>query len=321
MKSYELQSGDHMPALGLGTWQAEPGEVGRAVREAIRIGYRHFDCAPAYRNEAEIGAALNAAIGDGEVSREELWITSKLWNSDHLRDDVKPALEKTLADLQTHYLDLYLVHWPIAFKPGIDFPTGPEDYLSLEEAPLAATWAGMEEVLEAGLCRNIGVSNFTESKINRLLEAGQQMPAVNQIELHPLFQQKDLLQWCGNHGIVLTAYSPLGSGGRPEEMRNPDEPRPLEHPVIRKIASKHDFGPAQVLISWAIQRGTSVIPKAVRDEHLRANFEAAGLELDDEDMAAINALDNEEPGSQERIVTGDFFCPPGSPYTTAWLWA
>lgn len=316
MKTYELHSGEHMPALGLGTWKSEAGEVGAAVREAIRMGYRHFDCAPAYQNEAEIGAAISAAIDDGEVSREQLWITSKLWNNRHLRDDVKPALEKTLADLQTDYLDLFLMHWPIAFKPGVLYPSGPEEFLSLEEAPLSATWAAMADTREQGLCRNIGVSNFSESKINRLLEEGLSTPAVNQVELHPILQQNGLLQWCDNHGIILTAYSPLGSTDRPERLRNANEPQPLENELIQKIASKHALTPAQVLIAWAIQRGTSVIPKSVSKDHLRANFEAAQVRLDEEDMLAIRELD-----SGERIVNGEFFCPPGGPYTTAWLWA
>lgn len=316
MKNYELHTGDRMPALGLGTWKSVPGAVGKAVREAIRIGYRHFDCAPAYENEAEIGKAIKAAIADGEVAREELWITSKLWNSRHLSDDVRPALEKTVADLQIDYVDLFLMHWPIAFKPGVFYPSGPGEFLSLDDAPLSATWAAMADTRDQGLCRNIGVSNFSESKINGLLEEGLSTPAVNQVELHPMLQQRGLLQWCDNHGIVLTAYSPLGSTDRPERLQSKDEPRPLENGVIREIASKHGLGPGQVLIAWAIQRGTSTIPKSVSSEHLRANFEAARVQLSEEDMAAIAELD-----SNERIVKGDFFCPPGGPYTTAWLWA
>ncbi|MGB5586644.1 MAG: aldo/keto reductase, partial [Gammaproteobacteria bacterium] len=156
MKTFSVANGSTMPALGLGTWKSDPGIVSSVVREAIGIGYRHFDCAPIYGNEAEIGQAINAAIRAGDVRREELWITSKLWNSDHARADVGPAIERTLRDLNLEYLDLYLIHWPVAFRPGISFPQEPAEYLSASQAPISQTWAGMEQIASRGLCRTIG---------------------------------------------------------------------------------------------------------------------------------------------------------------------
>jgi len=146
-----------MPALGLGTWKSDPGEVYKAVREAIKMGYRHIDCAMIYQNEAEIGQAFSDAFKDGDVKREELWITSKLWNNAHIKDDVQPALENTLKDLQLDYLDLYLIHWPVALKPGVGFPSSEDDFLSLKEVPTAVTWSGMEECKKVGLAKHIGV--------------------------------------------------------------------------------------------------------------------------------------------------------------------
>ncbi|KPK56776.1 MAG: aldo/keto reductase [Gammaproteobacteria bacterium] len=315
MNYFDLPDGNRMPALGLGTWKSEPGVVGGVVREAIRTGYRHFDCAPIYGNEAEIGEAVQASITAGEVSREELWITSKLWNFNHLRADVVPGLKNTLSDLRLDYLDLFLVHWPVAHKPGVVFPETPDGFLSLEEAPLAETWAGMEEACNAGLCRHIGVSNFSVRKISGLLETASIRPAANQVECHPYFPQRELLRYCQAHDIILTAYSPLGSGDRPARIKREDEPVLLEDPVILEIAERHKLTPGQVLIAWALHRGTSVIPKSSNPGRLKENFAAASVELDDEAMAEIDGLDRDY-----RYVDGSFWCPPGSPYTLEELW-
>ncbi len=158
--------------LGLGTWNAPPGEVGQAVHAALRLGYRHIDCAAIYGNEAEIGAALQAAIDEGVVTREQLWITSKLWNNAHAPEAVEPALKQTLADLRLDHLDLYLIHWPVAFRPGVRMPETAEDLIALEELPLAATWAAMEAAVEKGLCRHIGVSNFGLATLGGAAGAG-----------------------------------------------------------------------------------------------------------------------------------------------------
>jgi alcohol dehydrogenase (NADP+) len=315
MKAFDFDNGGTMPALGLGTWKADPGVVASVVRKAIGIGYRHFDCAPIYGNEAEIGAAINAAISAGEIRREELWITSKLWNSDHARADVAPALKRTLDDLGLEYLDLYLIHWPIAFKPGVIFPKDAQEYLSAEQAPLNQTWAGMEQATSSGMCRHIGVSNFSRNKIEKLLDTATIRPAVNQVESHPYLTQEDLFNWCHEQDIVLTAYSPLGSGDRAEAMKKADEPSLLKDPVILSIAEKHALSAGQVLIAWALNRGTSVIPKSSNPKRLRENFAAGEVSLG---AAAMSEIDNLDRGY--RFVDGTFFTGDNSPYSLDSLW-
>ena len=208
----KMKGGSTMPAIGLGTWRSEKGEVGAAVLSAIKVGYRHFDCSPIYGNEKEIGEAFSMAFREGLVKRQELWITSKLWNDNHAKEHVLPALRQTLADLQLDYLDLYLIHWPVAFRHGVVMPKEENNFLKPEEAPLDKTWKGMEAALAEGLARHIGVSNFSSARLEKLLEVAEHAPEVNQVECHPFLAQKELLEVCKRHGVVLTGYCPLGSG-------------------------------------------------------------------------------------------------------------
>lgn len=306
---------DEMPALGLGTWKSGPGEVYKAVREAIRIGYRHFDCAARYENEEEIGSALADAMADGEVKREELWITSKLWNNAHQKDLVIPALKESLEKLQLDYLDLYLIHWPVALRPDVIFPSKADEFLSLEEVPLLETWQGMEDCLYQDLARHIGVSNFSVKKLKDLLVKCRFQPEMNQVESHPYLQQKELLSYCHQNDIHFTAYSPLGSMDRPSRLKKEEEPMLLENKVIVDISAAHDCTPAQVLIRWALQRGTSVIPKSTNPKRLQENFAAAQLQLTEADMQAIANLDH-----HYRFIHGEFWALEGSPYSVATLW-
>ncbi|MGH8112928.1 MAG: aldo/keto reductase, partial [Rhodanobacteraceae bacterium] len=242
-------------------------------------------------------------------------VTSKLWNSFHRPADVQPALETTLRHLRLDYIDLYLMHWPVALKPGVEFPKSAADMIGPDELPFTETWRAMEACVDRGLARHIGVSNFSAAKLERLLDGERIKPAMNQVELHPYLQQNELVEFCGEHGIHVTAYSPLGSGDRPKGMKAADEPSLLDEPTIAGIAQRHSVSPAQILIAWALARGTAVIPKAVKRDHIRQNLEAAKLELTAADMDAIARLDR-----QRRYFTGSFWALPGSGYTVENIW-
>jgi alcohol dehydrogenase (NADP+) len=315
VRTVSFANGDRMPLLGLGTWKAAPGEVGAAVREAIRLGYRHIDCASVYGNEREVGEAIRGAIDSGDVSREELWITSKLWCNAHGRDNVEPALRHTLADLGLAWLDLYLIHWPVPIRPDVAFPRSGDDLLPPAAVPLADTWKGMERMLELGLTRHIGVSNVSSRKLHELLRGARLRPEVNQVERHPLLQQPALVADCAAAGVHITAYSPLGSGDRPAALKATDEPVLLENPVIGAIAAEHGCSPAQVLIAWHLQSGLSTIPKSVSPERLRENLGGADLELTPADLERIAGLDQ-----HRRLVDGSFWLLEGSPWTLPSLW-
>lgn len=315
MKTISLNQKSAIPALGLGTWKSAKGEVYRAVKEAIEIGYRHIDCAAIYGNEGEIGLALQEILSAGIVRREDLWITSKLWNNAHRIEQVRPALEKTLRDLRLDYLDLYLVHWPIALQADVAFPAASGDFLSLDEAPINQTWEGMEGCVNLGLTNFIGLSNFSMAKIESLLHAARIKPVMNQVEMHPYLQQNTLLTYCKSQGIQVTAYSPLGSGDRPERLKKSDDPVVSDHPTILDIADKYGCSWAQILLAWAINRGTIVIPKSVNPDRLRQNFEAASIELDADDMARIGEMD-----LHFRFINGSTWVNVDTGYTLANLW-
>ncbi len=315
MKYLEFKNNDRMPILGLGTWKSAKGEVYGAVYDAIKMGYRHIDCAPIYENEAEVGLAIKDCLSDGIVKREELWVTSKLWNSSHGRENVLNGLQKTLSDLQLKYLDLYLVHWPVSLKPGIGFPKRPEDFFPAELMPMEDTWKGMEEVLEMGLVRHIGLSNFNPQKIENLLTTCNYPPEVNQVEMHPLLQQKKLVNFCRWNNIMLTAYSPLGSRDQKKIPKPTNEPDLFDEPVILGISENHKKTPAQILLAWAVMQGIAVIPKSVNKERLRQNLDAPEIVLSNEEMEKISAMD-----SGYRYVSGKLWAMAGSPYTLADLW-
>lgn len=316
MKTHIFKNKDCMPAFGLGTWKSAPGDVYKAVKIAIRKGYRHIDCAPVYGNEKEVGQAITECIAEGIVKRNELWITSKLWNNMHAKADVIPALKQTLSDLNTGYLDLFLIHWPIALKKDAIFPQSENDMISLKEVPLTETWQGMEDAVDAGLVKHIGVSNFGIKNLKNILAIARIKPEVNQVECHPYLQQEVLFSYCKTNNIFLTAYSPLGSPDRPEGIKAANEPILLEDKVIKEIAKARKATTAQILISWALQRGTSVIPKSVHAGRIAENLKAEEIHLSENEMLQISKLEK-----SYRYVSGSFWVFEGGPYTLDDVWS
>ncbi|EKB50927.1 aldo/keto reductase [Cecembia lonarensis] len=315
MKTLEFRNGDKLPMIGLGTWKSKPGEVYQAVLWAIEAGYRHIDCAAIYDNEKEVGKALDYAFKNNWVKREELFITSKLWNSAHRLEDVELALAQTLKDLRLDYLDLYLIHWPVSFKPGVGFAQTREEFYTYSDVPLSQTWQGMEQCLDIGLVRHIGVSNFNISKLKEIIDNNSIIPEMNQIELHPFLQQNKLVGFCKEHGILLTAYSPLGSSDRSASIKKADEPSLLNNSTILDIADNKGVSAAQILIAYTRHRNIAVIPKSVNKERIAQNLASLEVALNEKEMTSLNDI-----GINYRFVDGSFFTSPQSPYSLDDLW-
>ncbi|XP_059083382.1 aldo-keto reductase family 1 member A1-B-like [Tigriopus californicus] len=299
-----LNSGFSMPLLGLGTWQSKAGEVEAAVKHAIKVGYRSIDCAAIYGNETEVGAGLAQGMKETGVKREDLFITSKLWNTKHHPDDVEGACQKTLSDLGLAYLDLYLIHWPHAFRRGDDvFPKSEDGALLFETSVTPTeTWLALEKLVEKGLVRSIGLSNFNSLQINDILEKGKIKPCVNQVECHPYFNQEPLRKFCEEKGIFIMAYSPLGAPQRP--WATPDEPKLLEDPKLMEIAKNHGKTVAQVVLRWQIQRQVIVIPKSVNLNRIEENFSISDFTLSSENMELLASFHRADGRVVEPRVNG-----------------
>jgi len=261
----ELNDGVGIPQLGFGVFQIKPDETAAAVKTALEIGYRHIDTAEMYGNEKEVGEGIR----DAGVARGDVFITSKLNNGFHKPDDARRAFDETLTALDSDYVDLFLIHWPL--------PT-------LYDGDFVSTWKVLEEFARDGRARSIGVSNFQVAHLDRLADETDTVPSVNQIEVHPYFANDEVRAYGREHGIATEAWSPIAQG------------RVLDDPVINRIAKARDKSPAQVVLRWHIQRGDIVFPKSVTPERVKANFELFDFELDGSDMDAISALDKGESG-------------------------
>jgi methylglyoxal/glyoxal reductase len=254
---YVLNNKVKIPALGLGLYQISSGGTAqRAIECALEAGYRHFDTAAAYGNERDLGRAL-AVSG---IPREELFVTTKLWNSDHGYDAALKAFEKSRSKLRLDYIDLYLIHWPV-------------------QKLRSESWRALLDLYDRGLCRAIGVSNYTINHLRELLGSSPLAPAINQVEFSPFLYQKDLLEFCNEHGILMEAYSPL------------TQARKLKHPALVKLSKKYGKTPAQLLIRWALEHKLVVIPKSARCERIKENAAVFDFAIAADDMAALDGLD------------------------------
>jgi diketogulonate reductase-like aldo/keto reductase len=301
----KLASGASMPAVGLGTFGSDhvaPQTVADAVYDAVRSGYRHIDCASVYGNEAEIGGSFTKLFAEG-LRREELWVTSKVWNNCH--DDVIGSCQRSLADLRLEYLDLYLVHWPFPnhHPKGCDVSARNPHAIPYIHENYMRTWRQMEELVDRGLVRHIGTSNMTIPKLDLLLRDARIRPSVNEMELHPHFQQPELFTYLKERGIEPIGYSPIGSPARPERDRTPEDTSPTEDPVIRALAEQRGVHPAVICIQWAVQRGQTPIPFSTTRRNYLANLRASfGNPLTEAEMQAIAGIDR-----NCRLIKGQVF--------------
>ena len=308
-----------MPAVGMGLWKLDNDIAAKTVRDAIEIGYRHLDSAADYGNEAEVGDGISAALNEGLCKRDDLWITSKLWNTDHRPEHVAVGRERSLNDLKLDVLDLYMIHFPISLKhvPHKErYPSGwlfDENTLEMQidPVPIYETWAAMEELVSSGKVKNIGICNFTTGMMHDLLSYAKIPPAALQIESHPYLTQNRLVRLCQDRGIAVTAFSPLAALSYiPMNMADEGE-SVLTELVIKSVAERVARTPAQVVLRWAVQRGTTVIPKSSNSNRMRENLQLFDFDLTDNEMAAISALNQNhrfnDPGDFCETEFGKFY--------------
>ena len=274
LKRMPLNNGSgQIPALGFGTLIPDPAVTMSSTKEALEAGFRHFDCAERYRNEREVGEALQAGLAAQGIAREDIFVTTKLWNSNHRPERVEPAFKASLERLRLDYLDLYLIHTPFAFQPGDEQEPRDQDgnVLYDKEVTLLDTWRAMESLVDHGKCRAIGLSDITLDRIVPIYEAARIKPAVIEVESHPYLPETDLLEFCKEKGIIFLAFAPLGHGMKPGL---------LEDPVVSAVAARVGKTPAQVLLAWAIQRGTAVLTTPKSAARAKENFDISALPED-----------------------------------------
>ncbi len=313
-------SGGKIPAIGIGTFgsdHASADEVAAAVKIAVKSGYRHIDCAEVYGNEAEIGNVLNELYQEKVVRREDLWLTGKVWNNHHGDGDILIACANTLKNLRTDYLDLMLIHWPFPnfHPPKCSVESRSPDARPYIHEEFMRAYRQLERLKLAGLVRHIGISNVTVPKLKLILRDALIKPEVNEMELHPHFQQEELYQFSRDNGMVIIGYCPLGSPNRPERDKTADDTVDMTDPVIVEIARKYNVHPAAICIRWAIQRGNVVIPMSTKERNIQSNLAAAAeLKLSDAEMTAIAGIDR-----NCRLVKGHVFLWEGAKdYHSLW---
>ncbi|XP_069822797.1 prostaglandin F synthase 1-like [Dendropsophus ebraccatus] len=290
-----LNDGHKMPVLGFGTYAPDTytkEQAGEAAKVAIEVGYRHIDCAFIYGNEVQVGQAIRSKIADGTVKRKDIFYTGKLWSTNHTPERVRPALENSLKDLQLDYMDLFLIHSPVEFKPGDDpFPKDESGKLIFHNTDIRDTWKALEACKDAGLVRSIGVSNFNHRQLERILTMPglKYKPVCNQVECHIFLNQSKLLKFCKSHDIALVGYSVLGSS-RVKEWIDQNSPQVLEDPVLNAVAKKLKRSPAQVAMRYLLQRGIVVLAKSFTPERIKLNFQVFDFQLSDEDMKALDGI-------------------------------
>ena len=315
-----LNTGALLPSIGLGLWKIDKTEAARVVREAIDVGYRHLDSACDYGNEPEVGQGIQASIVAGLCSRRKLWVTSKLWNTYHAPEHVRPACERSLRDLELDYLDLYLIHFPIAQKfvpfeeryppEWITDPASDSPKVELAGIPISETWKAMEQLVRDGLVRNIGICNFGTALLADLLSYAEIKPAVLQVELHPYLTQEKLVRFAQEHDIAVTGFSPLGAQSYFSlDMADANE-SVLNHENVKVMATRHKRTPAQIVLRWALQRGISIVPKTTKRERLEENLALLDFELSREEMQQIFSLNCNrrfnDPGDFAEVAFNTF---------------
>ena len=313
MPSSFALGGDNLPAVGFGLWKIDKPHTANLVHAAVEAGYRHLDSAADYGNEKEAGEGIKSALAAGLCQREELWVTSKLWNTYHRPEHVRAACEKTLSDLGLDYLDLYLIHFPIALK-FVDFdvryppewffdPDAEAPRMEIDPVPLHATWAAMEDLKESGLVKHIGVCNYNSALLHDLMAYAKQKPEVLQVEAHPYLTQERLIKLAQDYGMTVTAFSPLGALSYVSLDMATENESVLETDAAKTAAARLGKTPAQVVLRWGVQRGTAIIPKTARKERLKENLALFDFELSAEEMQAISALN-----SNRRFNDPAVFC-------------
>jgi len=306
-----------MPLIGLGLWKIDRSQVADVVFDAIRSGYRHLDSACDYGNEKQVGEGIRRALDEGLCTRDELWVTSKLWNTYHAQEHVIMAMDQTLHDLGLDYLDLYLIHFPIAlefvpfetrYPPEWVFdPADEQPMMKPAAVPLHETWHAMEALVDTGLANHIGVCNYNISLMRDLINYARIAPAVLQVESHPYLTQQKLMRFCREQDIAVTAFSPLGALSYRELGMASDSESVLQQPAIMDMATRLNKTAAQIVLRWGVQRGNAIIPKTSRAERLIENANVFDFELSAQDMAQIDSLDRNQRFNDPGVFTEQAF--------------